>query len=137
MKQLSTTDSSHVRYTSVQELKYKCGEFIQFELKRLYVIYRHVSDYFTLPRSNTTLLRRCGIVDIVCDCYTGGHSSIPTHADSPGKWMNLRPGQPMPCEGNWVVSSRCWRDTYKMFIIARMGFSAPAIQPYRNSRFID
>ena len=27
------------------------------------------------------------------------------------EWMNLRPGQPMPCEGNWVVSPRCWRDT--------------------------
>ena len=26
------------------------------------------------------------------------------------KWMNLLPGQPMPCEGNWVVSLRCWRD---------------------------
>ena len=27
-----------------------------------------------------------------------------------GKLMNLRPGQPMPCEGNWVVSLRCWQD---------------------------
>ena len=27
----------------------------------------------------------CGIVDLVCDCYTGGRSSIPTHGDSLGK----------------------------------------------------
>ena len=44
------------------------------------------------------------------DCYTGDRGSIPTHGDSLGKWMNLRLGQPMPCEGNWVVSPKCWRD---------------------------
>ena len=44
---------------------------------------------------------------------------------------NLRLGQPMPCEGNWVVSSRRWWDTYKVSMIVRVGFSAPAIQPYR------
>ena len=48
---------------------------------------------------------------IVCDCYKGGRSSIPTYGDSLGKWMNLCPGQPISCEGNCVVSSRCWRDT--------------------------
>ena len=44
------------------------------------------------------------------DCYTGDRGSIPAHGDSLGKWMNLRLGQPMPCEGNRVVSPRCWRD---------------------------
>ena len=44
------------------------------------------------------------------DCYTGDRGPIPTHGDSLGKWMNLRPGQPMPCQENWVVSPRCWRD---------------------------
>ena len=37
--------------------------------------------------------------------------SIPTRCcDSFGKWMYLRPGQPMPCEGNWVPCSdtRVW-----------------------------
>ena len=56
--------------------------------------------------------RSCGTVVLVCDFYTGSCSSIPTHGDSLGKWMNLRPGQPMPCEGNWVIISRCWQDTY-------------------------
>ena len=42
--------------------------------------------------------------------YTGDRSSIPAYGDSLGKWMNLRLDQPMPCEGNWVVSPRCWRD---------------------------
>ena len=38
----------------------------------------------------------------------GPHSN---HSDWLSKWMNLRPGQPMPCEGkNWVVSPRCWQD---------------------------
>ena len=27
-----------------------------------------------------------------------------------GKWMNLCSGQPMPCEGNRVVSPKCWWD---------------------------
>ena len=44
------------------------------------------------------------------DCYTGDRSSIPTHDDSLIQWMNLRPGQPMLCEGNWVVNPRCWWD---------------------------
>ena len=43
------------------------------------------------------------------DCYTGDCSSIPTHDDSLGKWMNLCPSQPMICEGNWEVYPRCWR----------------------------
>ena len=73
-----------------------------------------------------------GIVGIVRDCYIGGCSSIPTHSDSIGKWMYLRPDQPMPCEGNRVISSKCWRNTYIVSLIAKMGFSAPAIQPYRN-----
>ena len=54
--------------------------------------------------------------------YTGSCSLIPTHGDSLSKWMNLHPGQTMPCEGNWVISSRHWRDTFKLSIIARMGF---------------
>ena len=44
------------------------------------------------------------------DCFTGNRSSIPTHSDSFGKWINLRPGQPKLCEECWVVSSRCWQD---------------------------
>ena len=57
------------------------------------------------------LANRCrGLVVMDFDCYTGDRSSIPTHGDSLGKWMNLRPGKPMPCEGNCVVSPRCWRD---------------------------
>ena len=40
-------------------------------------------------------IRRHGIVVIHFDCYTGNHSSIPTHSDSFGKWMNPRPGQPI------------------------------------------
>ena len=41
-------------------------------------------------------------------------------------WINLCPGQPMPCEGNWVVSPRCWQDIdlHSVYIIAEMGFSA-------------
>ena len=54
--------------------------------------------------------RRRGLVVMDFDCYIGDRSSIPTQGDSLGKWMNLHPGQPMPCEGNWVVSPRCWRD---------------------------
>ena len=42
------------------------------------------------------------------DCYTGDHDLILGYGDSLGKWMNLRLGQPMPCEGNWVISPRCW-----------------------------
>ena len=70
--------------------------------------------------------RRHGIVVMDFDCYTGDRSSIPTHGDSHGKWMNLSSGQPMLCEGNWVVSPRYWRDivTYIVSIIAKMGFSA-------------
>ena len=51
-----------------------------------------------------------GIVVIDFDCYTGDRGLIPTHGDSLGKWMNLCLGQPMPCEGDWVVSPRCWQD---------------------------
>ena len=54
--------------------------------------------------------RRRGIVVKDFDCYTGDRGSIPAHGDSLGKWMNLRLGQPMPCEGNWVIGPRCWRD---------------------------
>ena len=42
------------------------------------------------------------------DCYTGDCGSIPTHCDSLGKWHERT--WAMPCEGNWVVSSRCWRE---------------------------
>ena len=50
---------------------------------------------------------RRGIVVIDCDCYPGDCGLIPTHGDSRRfKRMNLLPGQPMPCEGNWVVSPR-------------------------------
>ena len=34
----------------------------------------------------------------------------PLYDYSLGKWMNLRSDQRMPCEGNWVVSPRCWRN---------------------------
>ena len=64
------------------------------------------------------------IVVMDFDCYTGDRGSIPTHGDSLDKWRNLRPGQPRPCEGNWVVSQRCWRDIDIVSIIAKMGFSA-------------
>ena len=56
-----------------------------------------------------TVSWRRGIVVMDFDCYTGNCGSIPAHGDSLGKWMNLRLGQPMPCEGNWVVSPRCWQ----------------------------
>ena len=51
-------------------------------------------------------------------------SSIPTHGNSLGKWMNLCPGQPMPCEGNWSVQGADRTLTYIVSIIAKMGFSA-------------
>ena len=54
--------------------------------------------------------RRRGIVVMDFDCYTGDRGSIPAHSDSLGNWMNLRLGQPMPCEGNRVVSPKCWWD---------------------------
>ena len=50
--------------------------------------------------------RRHGTVVINLDSCTGDQGSIPTCGGSLGKWANLRPGQPMPCEGNWVVSPR-------------------------------
>ena len=34
------------------------------------------------------------------------------------------PGQPMPCEGNWVVIPR-WQLTYIASVITKMGFLAP------------
>ena len=47
--------------------------------------------------------RRSSVVVIGLDCHPGGRGSILTRCcDSLGKWMYLRPGQPMPCEGNWV-----------------------------------
>ena len=58
-----------------------------------------------------TRYRRRGIVVIYLGSWIGEEGSIPTHGGSLGKWTNLRPGQPMPCEGNLVVSPRCWRDT--------------------------
>ena len=79
--------------------------------------------YYTIK--SEAKLWRLGIVVKDFDCCTGDRSSIPTRGDSLGKWMNLRLGQPMPCEGNWVVSPRCWQDiNYKASIIAKMGFSA-------------
>ena len=56
--------------------------------------------------------RRCGIVVMDFNYYTGNCGSISSHSNSLGKWMNLRLGKPMPCEGNWVVSPWClsWRD---------------------------
>ena len=42
----------------------------------------------------------CNIVVMDFDCYTDDCGSIPTHGDSHGKWLNLRPGQPIPCKGN-------------------------------------
>ena len=50
------------------------------------------------------------------DYYTGDHGSIPTHGNSLGKWMNLSPGQPMPYEGNWVVSPRYWWNIVTTYI---------------------
>ena len=67
------------------------------------------------------MLRRRGIVVMDFDCYTGDRSSIPTHDDSLGKWMNLRLGKPMPCEGNWVADEIL---TYIVSINAKMGFSS-------------
>ena len=52
---------------------------------------------------------RCTVWNTVidCDCYAGDCSSIPAHSDSHvGKYMNLCTGQPVSCEGNWVVSPR-------------------------------
>ena len=84
------------------------------------------ADWLVFVQTYANKLRRCGIVVMDFDCYTGDRSSIPTHSDSLGKWMNLRLGWPMPCEGNWVVSPRCWQDiNYIVSIIAKMGFSAP------------
>ena len=49
--------------------------------------------------------RRSSVVVTVPDCRLGDPGSIPTQCyDSLGKWMYLRPGQPIPCEGNWVPS---------------------------------
>ena len=48
------------------------------------------------------------------------------------EWIFARVNLSRSCEENWVVSSRRWRDNYKVSIIARMGFSAPAIKLYRN-----
>ena len=69
--------------------------------------------HLMLILSNFRFLRvreQSGIVVMDFYCFTGDRSSIPTHDDSLGKWMNLRLGQPMPCEGNRVVSPRCWRE---------------------------
>ena len=54
---------------------------------------RHIFACFCLfqnysiltKNSNNIYMGGCGIVDIVCDCYTSGRSSIPTHRDSLGK----------------------------------------------------
>ena len=64
---------------------------------------------------------RFGIVVLDFDCYTGDRSSILTHRDSLGKWMNLTPAS----WENWVVSSRCYRTlTYIVSIFMKMGFSS-------------
>ena len=59
-------------------------------------------------RSGHGKRKRLGIVVMDFDFYTGDRGSIPAQGDSLAKWMNLHLGQPMPCEGNWVVSLRCW-----------------------------
>ena len=64
---------------------------------RLVLIVMSIYNYIMWRRS---------IVVMDFDYYTGDHGSIPTHGDSLGKGMNLLPGQPMLCEGNWVVSPR-------------------------------
>ena len=79
------------------------------------------------------IIWRRGLVVMDFDCYTGDHGSIPTHADSLGKWMNLRPGQPMPCEGYWVISPRCWRDIDLHSIVSIIDSQPHAIQPYTHT----
>ena len=70
------------------------------------------NDQVILYLLSNSHIKRCrGIVVMDFNCYTAGdRGSIPAQGDSLGKWMNLRLGQPMPYEGNWVVSPRCWRD---------------------------
>ena len=67
--------------------------------------------------------RRSAVVRSL-DYRVGGPCSIPArcYGNSLGKWMYLRPGWPMPCEGNWVVSPRLLTATYNnVDIVARMG----------------
>ena len=75
---------------------FECEEFITNKLETKSICLYFLGD-----------LRRCGLVVMDFDCYTGDCGLIPTHGDSLpthgnslGKWMNLPPGQLMPCEGN-------------------------------------
>ena len=63
--------------------------------------------FLAIEKEGEYIFRRRGIVVMDFDCYTGDRGSVPAHGDSLGKLMNLRLGQPMPCEGNRVVSPRC------------------------------
>ena len=87
------------------KIKCKHRSLLKVCSDRIYATYFWKCNYW-----GDLLLRLRGIVVMDFDCYTGDRGSIPTHGDSFGKWMNLLPGHPMPCEGNWVVSPRCWRD---------------------------
>ena len=99
--------------------------FIGNNISCTVVLYRRSgqSPYYSAPEIHFySFWRRYIVVIMDFDCYTGDRDLIPTHDDSLGKWMNLLPGQPIPCEGNWVVSPRCWRDIDLHSAV--MGFSA-------------
>ena len=86
----------------------------------------YLTDWQSSVACNHESMWRRVIVIMDFDFYTGDCGLIPTYGNSLGKWMNLHPDQPMPCEGNWVVSPRCWQDIdlHSVYIIAEMGFSA-------------
>ena len=52
------------------------------------------------------ILERCSSVVAISLPAVRDPGSIPTQCyDSLGKWMYLHPGQPIPCEENWVPSA--------------------------------